>query len=91
MVDIEIMGKKWSSNILYLLKNGPNRFNKLMEELSTSNNRISSKSLADRLKDLEEQGLIDRQIVNSRPPSTEYIITKKGLKSIDLMIQLSKL
>jgi len=91
MVNIDSVGKKWTDKILHSLKERPKRFNTLMETLSSSNKKISSKALADRLKDLEKQELIAREIQNSRPPFSIYKITSKGEKALNYVIKLSQL
>jgi DNA-binding HxlR family transcriptional regulator len=84
------LGKKWSDKILLSLRQGPKRFNEIMKNLSKESN-VSSRSLADRLKDLEEQELVSREIIESRPPSTIYRITEKGEKALELIIKLNSL
>ncbi len=84
------LNKKWSDKILLSLQNKSKRFNEIMKDLSGEKN-ISSRSLADRLKDLEGQGLVLREIIKGRPPSTIYIITEKGKKALELVIKLNSL
>lgn len=91
MVEIDSVSKKWSKYILSSLSNSPKRFNQLMSSIKNSDKKISSRTLAIRLKDLEEEGLIDREIINERPPTTIYKITDKGKKALELVIKLSKL
>lgn len=91
MVNIDSVSKKWCDKILSALKDGPKRFNQLMKLTSGANNKISSRTLANRLKELEEQGLVIREIVNGRPPTSTYKLTDKGKKAIELVIKLSNL
>jgi len=70
-----LIGKKWHTVILHrLLVNGPLGFNRLKEEVDG----ISSKVLSDALEDLEEKGLVDREIVNEKPVRVEYSLTDLG-------------
>ena len=70
-----LIGKKWHTVIVHrLLANGPLGFNALKEEVDG----ISSKVLSDALEDLEEKGLIDREIVNEKPVRVEYSLTELG-------------
>jgi DNA-binding HxlR family transcriptional regulator len=49
---------------------------------------ISPKTLADRLKDLESSGLINREMFAEIPPRVEYSLTQDGIELRDLMIPL---
>jgi len=42
-------------------------------------NGISSRVLSKKLKDLEELGLLQRSVVESRPPKVRYTLSKKGV------------
>ncbi|MDE1852135.1 MAG: helix-turn-helix transcriptional regulator [Thaumarchaeota archaeon] len=41
-------------------------------------NGISSRVLSKKLKDLEELGFLDREVIESRPPKVRYTLSKKG-------------
>lgn len=70
-----IIGKKWHPVIVdRLLNNGPLGFNDLKEEVDG----ISSKVLSDSLSDLEEIGLVDREIVSEKPFRVAYSLTAQG-------------
>ena len=67
---------KWSIEILtvlYTLK--PMGF----EGLRRSLKGISSRVLSKKLKMLEDRGLIEREVLNTRPPKVRYALTEKGL------------
>jgi len=91
MVNIGVISKKWSNDVLLALKDGSKRFNQLMKIVSDTNNKISTRTLADRLKNLEEEGLVSREIIQGRPPATTYNLTKKGKQAIDILLKLSQL
>jgi DNA-binding HxlR family transcriptional regulator len=44
---------------------------------------ISSKTLARRLKELEKDGILERQAYNEIPPRVEYKMNKKGQELVD--------
>jgi len=70
-----LIGKKWHPVIVHrLLQNGPLGFNALKEEVDG----ISSKVLSDSLEDMEEKGLVDREIVSEKPFRVEYSLTDRG-------------
>jgi len=65
---------KWSLSILAVLYDGPLRFNELRREIPD----ITQKSLAQTLKRLERNGIIDRAVLDTRPFAVEYSITTLG-------------
>jgi DNA-binding HxlR family transcriptional regulator len=72
---IDVIGKKWALLTINAIGNyGSLRFNKLMEELRG----ISPKTLADTLKQLQEEGLLKRESFAEIPPRVEYSLTKDG-------------
>lgn len=72
---------KWSIEILitlYTLNSAG------FEELRKALGKISSRVLSQKLRQLEEQGLVHRKIINSRPPRSAYSLTEKGLTAASL-------
>jgi len=49
---------------------------------------ISSRTLANRLKELEKSGVLDRLSYNEIPPRVEYRLTSKGQELVESMIDL---
>jgi DNA-binding HxlR family transcriptional regulator len=49
---------------------------------------ISSKTLARRLKELEQDGILERQAYNEIPPRVEYKMTKKGQELVESILNL---
>ena len=49
---------------------------------------ISSKTLARRLKELEKDGILERQADNEIPPRVEYKMTKKGQELVESILNL---
>ncbi len=67
--------KKWTVPIVYLLyRTGQLRFSRFRELLMG----ISSRTLSLRLKDLEERGWVNREVVEDRPPRVLYSLTERG-------------
>ncbi|TFF98805.1 MAG: transcriptional regulator [Promethearchaeota archaeon] len=81
--DLEFIRKKWILEILWELETykGSN-FNELKRAIKG----ISSRSLSDRLKDLEKNGIVERNVEDSRPPSVLYKLTENGEGFVELMI-----
>jgi len=70
---IGLLSKRWVGLILYQLMPGPKRFKDLQEEI-----KLSSKVLSERLKDLENEGLLLRKVYPETPVRIEYSLTDKG-------------
>lgn len=72
---------KWSIEILTLLyANGSMRF----QEIRKSLDMISTGVLAKKLNALQEKELIERSVLNSKPPASRYSLTEKGFTVIKL-------
>ncbi len=82
---IDTISKKWALLIINEIGNhGHLRYNDIMKELEG----ISPKTLADMLKDLQKEGLIEREAFNEIPPRVEYTLTKEGKKLREAVIPL---
>ena len=77
-----LIGKKWHPVIVHrLLEYGPSGFNELQENVDG----VSSKVLSDSLDDLEENGLVDREIISEKPFRVQYSLTDHG-ESLETVI-----
>jgi DNA-binding HxlR family transcriptional regulator len=77
----EIIGGKWTLLIIRDLASGVKRFNQLERSL----HGISPKTLSERLRSLEEEGVIIRQTFAEVPPRVEYTLTEKGRDLVDVV------
>ena len=71
---VNAIGGKWSLICLYWLDSGTRRFNELHRLMP----EISPKVLAETLRSLEHEGLIERTIHAEVPPRVEYSISSHG-------------
>ncbi len=72
---LDILGDRWSLLIVRdLLYGGERRYG----DLAASWESIPTNTLADRLKRLEEAGIVARERYNDRPPRYSYRLTRKG-------------
>ena len=70
----EIIGAKWTALLVHDLSEGPRRFS----ELEHSCLGISPRTLSERLRALEDEGIIERRSYPESPPRVEYELTPKG-------------
>ena len=80
----EIIGAKWTALLVHDLSEGPRRFS----ELEHSCAGISPRTLSERLRALEDEGILERRSYAESPPRVEYELTDKGralLPIIDAM------
>lgn len=71
---IELIGRRWTGAILRVACDGPRRFCELREAIPDLSDRL----LTERLKELEDNGLIVREVGAGRPVHVTYRITPKG-------------
>ncbi len=71
----DIVSGKWTLLIIRDLASGVKRFNQIERSL----HGISPKTLSERLRSLEVEGIIVRQTFAEVPPRVEYSLTEKGL------------
>ncbi|MGX7351552.1 transcriptional regulator [Enterococcus canis] len=70
-----ILGKKWNGLIIdVLLETGPQRFGELASKIPMVSDRV----LVERLKQLEEDGIVRRDVNCSEKTRIEYQLTEKG-------------
>ncbi|MBV6632301.1 MAG: helix-turn-helix transcriptional regulator [Alphaproteobacteria bacterium] len=81
---MRIIGGKWTGSILWHLKDGPVRFNDLARMVGGA----SKKMITERLRQLEGQGLVKREVLETSPVSVQYSITPFGETALGFLDQL---
>lgn len=81
---MEQIGGAWKAPILWRLKDKTWRYGELRKNIP----HISDKMLTTQLKELEEDGYINREVFAVVPPKTEYSLTEQGKKIIPLITDL---
>lgn len=72
-VTLKVIGGKWKPLILhYLQYGGVKRYNEILRYLGTA----PKKTLTAQLRELEEDGIIDRTVIPTLPVQVEYSITE---------------
>ncbi len=83
---LTVLGGKWTFLIIRDLFCGTKRFGELRKSLCG----ISPKTLSERLKKLEDKGIIRRTAYPTIPPTVEYSLTEKG-ESLKPIVKAMKL
>lgn len=78
---MRIIGGKWTGSILWHLKDGPVRFN----DLSRMIGGASKKMITERLRQLESQGLVRREVMDTAPVSVHYEVTDFGRTALGFL------
>lgn len=82
---LSVLNGKWKIPIIGVLTFGSKRFKEISNELHD----ITDKMLSKELKELEQNKLITRTVIDSFPPKVEYAITEHG-QSLETVIQSLK-
>jgi len=72
---VGVIGTEWRLAIVHRLLEGPQRFSEILR----SNPRLNAKTLSATLKHLENAGVVQRNVVNTRPFTVVYSLTEMGL------------
>ena len=71
---VELVGKRWTGAILFVLMDGPTRFSEFKQLVPDLSDRL----LSERMKELEAEGIVERQAIDEMPVRVEYCLTVKG-------------
>jgi len=82
----DLLERRWTISILYVSHEGAVRFNEFLQALGT----IPPATLAQRLADLEKAGVLERAVIDSRPPMVEYRLTDRGRQLRSLVRALTR-
>jgi DNA-binding HxlR family transcriptional regulator len=81
---VELVGKRWSSAVLMAVSRGAARFSEIVSVVPGLSDRL----LAQRLRELEAVGLLEREVIPTTPVQVRYRLTASG---VDLMRSLQPL
>ena len=80
-----LLERRWSLSVLYAAHLGAARFSEFEEALG----QVPPATLAARLVDLEAAGLLERRVLDTRPPRTEYALSPEGRRLTPLLEALT--
>ncbi len=71
---VELIGKRWTGAIVVALLPEPRRFCEIAQVVP----QISDRLLSMRLRELESEGLVQREVLEGSPVRVQYTLTDKG-------------
>src|SRR5215204_4621332 len=71
---VELIGRRWSGAILRVIYDGAHRFSDIAQAVPGLSDRL----LSERLKELENEGIVARTVFPETPVRIEYCLTEKG-------------
>jgi DNA-binding HxlR family transcriptional regulator len=78
------LGTAWTPNIIWHLSAGPRRFSELRHDIPP----VSAKVLTQRLREMEERGVLTRRVMPTSPPSVEYELTDLGREFMPVIMAI---
>ena len=84
-ITLNLFSKKWSIQIIRDMFFGKKHFKEFKEDKP----KLSNKVLSNCLKDLEENGLIEKKVLNTTPVTTEYYLTDYGRSMNRIVYELA--
>jgi DNA-binding HxlR family transcriptional regulator len=81
----DLLERRWTISILYASYDGATRFNEFRQALG----QIPPATLATRLVELEQAGVLERRVVDARPPLVEYRVTDGGRALLPVVVALA--
>ena len=82
----DLLERRWTLSILYASVDGGNRFNELREALGP----VPPATLTARLIELVDAGVLERRVLDTRPPAVEYRLTRRGRRFEPLLRELAR-
>ena len=80
----DLLERRWTLSILYASVEGAARFNEFREAVG----RVSPATLTARLTELVDAGMLERHVLDTRPPAVEYRLTSRGQRFEPLVREL---
>ena len=82
---IEFAGKRWSGSVLMAIARGATRFGQITASVAG----LSDRMLAQRLREFEREGLVEREVIATTPVQINYHLTAKGTDLLESLQPLT--
>jgi DNA-binding HxlR family transcriptional regulator len=82
---MKMISQRWTGLVIYQLLTGPQRFCSIESSIP-----ISGRLLSERLKELEQEGIVKREVFPETPVRIEYSLTEKGKALEPLLRELER-
>jgi DNA-binding HxlR family transcriptional regulator len=82
----DLLERRWVLSILYASVEGAERFNEFRDAVG----RVPPTTLSARLAELVDAGLLERRVLDTRPPAVEYRLTVRGKRFEPLLRELRR-
>lgn len=82
---LDVVGGKWKLVLISILRDGKKKFNELTREAG-----ISPRILSKELQELETNGLVSRNVCNTKPVTVEYELTKYSKTLSEVVLAMHK-
>ncbi len=79
-----MLSGKWKASILWHLGKGPLRFNDLVRQFKGTSKKI----IDQKLKELEQESLVERNVLSDKPLAVIYKITESGNTALEILKML---
>lgn len=83
---LDVIGGKWKGVILFLLIEETLRFGQLRKRLA----KVSQRTLTNQLRQMEQDGLINRKVFAEVPPKVEYSVTDLGRSLEPILVKMQE-
>lgn len=83
---LEIINGKWKLMILKIVSQGPVRYGEIGKRLG----KVSAKVLTQQLREMEEDGILAREVFPEIPPRVEYSLTEKGVSFFSVVEEMRR-
>lgn len=81
----DLLGRRYALAVVYATRSGASRFNEYRQVLGA----VPPTTLSARLDELEAAGILERRVIDARPPRTEYTLTERGRRLSALLDALA--
>jgi DNA-binding HxlR family transcriptional regulator len=83
---IELIGRRWNGVILQRLLSGPLRFSEIPRGIP----RLTDAMLSQRLRELEDAGVVERSVAGERPVQVTYALTPVGTRLAPVLLAVAE-